>query len=385
MTKILARWAGICCICLSSWHVQAQYTLHAVPPAPQFTFNDLWHFTVVRSQADNFNAFYVSLRIFGGESQLRVKSNTAVVNFATGSHYYNASNSAALQPFATSYYDGGMLQQVVSSGGLFPAGTYNMVYTLYGRSADGEFAPLAEDQVSLTVEAMWPPMLLSPPDGDTINTTYPLLTWTPAFNSAFSGTVTYSLKLVEQLAGQNAYQAIQANPAYFTQAGLNTTTLPYPAGAQSLDTGKVYAWQVHADADGAGLGASEIWTFTLATPEHPTETVRANPVYFDIKHSAPFEVYYITDGFLYIKYEEEYATENGQELRFEVLDKNFKPKSPVSLSVPINKGLNRIKINQCQLNLGNPKAGDYFYFKVKNKKSETFTLKFYPNVGYSCP
>lgn len=384
MTKLLIRWVGIFCFCLSAWHVRAQYTIQAIPPPPQFTFNDLWHFTVVRGQADNLDAFYVSLRIFGGESQLRVKSNTATVQVAVGSHYYNVSNLSALQPFATSYFDAGVLQQAIASGGLFPAGTYNLVYTLYGRAADGQFAPLAEDQLALTVEALWPPMLLSPPDGDTINTTYPLLTWTPAFNSAFSGTVTYNLKLVEQLSGQNAYQAMQANPSYFTQGNLAVTTLPYPPSAQTLDTGKVYAWQVYADAGGSSLGSSEIWTFTLATPTSEEETVRANPVYFDIKNVTPFEVYSITDGFLYIKYEEQYATENGEELRFEVLDKNQKPKN-TSLSVPLSKGTNRIKISQCQLNLGNPKENDYFYFKVTNKKNETFVLKFYPKRGYTCP
>lgn len=385
MTKNLTCWVGLLWLLLSVGQVSAQYSINAVAPAPQFTFTDLWHFTVVRAQPDNLNAFYVSLRVYNETNQLRVKSNTAVLTFPVGSHYYHTGNLTQLQPFATSYYDGGLLQQVVSSGGLFPAGTYGLVYTLYGRAADGEFTPLAEDQVSITVEALWPPMLLSPSDGEVVQTIYPLLTWTPAFSSAFSGTVTYTLRLVEQLAGQNTYQAIQANPAYFTQTGLVTTTLPYPPAAQVLDTGKVYVWQVHADAGGASLGSSEIWTFTLASPQTESETLLANPVYFDIKHVAPFEVYHITDGFLYIKYEEEYATENGSELRFEVLDKNFKTKTPEPLAVPVTKGINRIKINQCQLRLGSLKDTDYFYFRVSNPKNEKFTLKFYPKVGYRCP
>lgn len=385
MTQSLTRWLGTICLCLCIGYTHAQYGIQAVPPPPQFTFNDLWHFTVLRSQNDNLDAFYVSLRVYGAESQLRIKSNTAVVNLPVGSHYYNSANLTALQPITSSYYDAGTLQQVVSSGGVFPAGSYLLVYTVYGRAADGEFTPLAEDQVTLTVEALWPPMLLSPPDGDSINTIYPLLTWTPAFSSAFTGTITYSLRLVELLSGQNAYQAMQANPSYFSQSDLPTTTLPYPPTAQALDTGKVYAWQVQADAGGSGLGASEIWTFTLATPENNPENPRTNPVYFDIKQVAPFEVYYITDGFLYIKYEEEYATAEGQELKFDVLDKDYKPKNTGALAIPVSKGVNRIKINQCRLGLGNPKEGDYFYFKAKNQKGQTFTLKFYPQAGYPCP
>lgn len=373
-------------LCLYSISVNssAQYTITPIAPPPSFTFNDLWHFTVIRSAADNNAQFYISLRVFDASNILKVKSNTAVLALPTGSHYFNTSNISQLEPFITSYYDASVLQQIISSGGTFPPGTYNIVYTLYGKSADGEFAPLSEDASEAIVEAMWPPMLLSPPDEDTIDTQYPILTWTPAFSSSYNGQITYTLNLVELYPGQNGYQAIQANPLYFSQNDIPITMLPYPPSAQVLDTTKVYAWQVHADAQGTAMGSSEVWTFTWGTPQTENEPIKSNKIYFDIKRASPFEKYIITDGFLYIKYEEEYAIEANEMLTFQVLDKNYTPKNTTELSIPIYKGTNRIKINQCELKLGEFKDKDFFYFKAKNQKGETFLLKFYPSIEFTC-
>lgn len=367
--------------CLS-FCADGQYLIQPVAPPPQFGFSDLWHFTATRSLADKNTRFYVSLRIFDGNNGLKVKSNSAIFLLPTGTSYYNRSNLSPLQPFANSFTDAGVLQQAIATGGLFPAGTYVLVYTLYGKGEDGDFAPLAEESLTLTVESLWPPMLLWPSDGDTVPTAYPMLTWSPAFSSSLTGSIEYRLRLVELFNGQNAYQAIQANPAYFTQSGLPVTTLPYPAAAQALDTGKVYAWQVHADAGGTSLGSSEVWTFRLATPKNETEKPLPQVVYFDIKRSTPFEAYRISDGFLYLRYEEEYAAENA-ELKFEVLDKNLKPRSQ-NLRIPLSKGVNRIHIDQCKLNLGKINAGEPFYFKVSNAKGETFSLKFFPKTDHNC-
>ena len=249
--------------------VSAQYVLVPIAPPPIFTFNDLWHFSIQGSGQDSSSHFYVSLRVFDVNNQLKVKSNTAVFAINSTVNYYNLSTINLLQPFTTSYYDGGLLQSVISTGGTFPPGTYHIVYTLYGKFADGEFAPLYEDASQAIVEAMWPPMLLSPPDGDTIETIYPLLTWTPAFSSSYTGLITYTLNLVEIQPGQNAYQAIQSNPTYFTQNNIPATLLIYPGAAPLLDTAKQYAWQVHADAQGSSLGSSEVWRFAFRIPVIP--------------------------------------------------------------------------------------------------------------------
>jgi hypothetical protein len=302
---------------LIGMNVKAQYNLMPIAPPPNFSFNDLWHFNIFNSDSAANSMFYVSLRIFDGSNILKVKSNTSTIYIGPGSNYYNLANISQLQPFTTSYYDASILQQTISSGGIFPPGTYNIVYTLYGKFADGNFTPLAEEASEATVEAMWPPMLLSPADGDTIDTQYPLLTWTPAFSSGYAGLITYSLNLVELFPGQNAYQAIQSNPLYFTQSNIPITLLPYPPSAQLLDTSKTYAWQVHADAQGYAMGSSEVWTFTFKQPRPATEIPDSlQTLYHDVEDAYPSTFVITSLKRILFKFEDSYHQDADSLLTF---------------------------------------------------------------------
>lgn len=366
------------CLFVSSLSLRAQYSITAVAPPPTFTFNDLWHFTVLRGNADSYTQFYVSLRIMDGNNQLKVKSNSAVLTFPTGSSYYNAGNLADLQPFTSSYYDGGLLQQAIASGGMFPPGTYVFAYTLFGKSADGAFVPLSEDGGQATVEALWPPMLLSPPDGDTLPDAYPLLTWTPAFSSTYTGAITYTLKLVEVLPGQNGYQAIQGNPAHFTQQYIPGTALPYPPAGQALDTGKAYAWQVYADAGGASLGQSEIWVFYLHTdlPETPAPAL----AYYAILKAKPdAAVFLAKDNLLRFTYTDDYVLSETQQIRFVIYDERHKLLFDES---HCNHCIVTRNSKYYTLNIGGGQQGisldknKIYYLEVRNDKGERRLLKF---------
>lgn len=363
------------CFFLHSKNMQAQYALTPIAPPPSFTFNDLWHFTVVRATTDNNAQFYVSLRIFDGSNNLKIKSNTATLILPVGSHYFNLSNLSALQPFITSYYDASLLQQTVASGGNFPPGVYNLIYTLYGKSADGEFVPLTEDASQAVIEVMWPPMLLTPPDQDTIDTQYPLLTWTPAFHSAFIGQIMYDLNLVELFPGQNPYQAIQSNPTYFSQNDIPTTMQQYPPAAQTLDTGKVYAWQVHANAQGTSMGSSEVWTFTLRTPA-PEEAVVPLPVqyYFTLEAQYPDRFMEITDKQIRFRYLDSYNQSEEDLESFHIYKDGYEQPFVSGDSYDSTLHINAIYY---KINLENNQAfvPGHYLLVVKNIKNRTFYLR----------
>lgn len=373
MIKSLTKCTGILCLWVLSFGTSAQYSLMPVKPPPYFTFNDLWHLSLIRSQVDGYSRFYLTLRVFNENGQLRIKSNSAQFSLEAGSHYYHSGNLGELQPFTTSYHDGGLLQQAVASGGVFPAGTYNMVYVLHGKAGDGEFVPLAEANTQVVVEAMWPPMLLSPTDDEVINTTYPLLTWTPAFSSTYSGSVSYTLRLVEVLSGQNAFQAIQANPVYFSQSNLLTTTLPYPAAAQVLDTGQVYAWQVHADAGGGSLGSSEIWTFSIAPPQIKPQRPLPNQ-YYKPAAKIPAEFIQLREAFLPVAIEERYHPAQAPIFTFKIYNERMEVLgSDKEFDAVINAGMNRYLVPVCSSegNISLPK-GKYFLEIALEKKIKQF-------------
>jgi len=363
---------------LTSTPLAAQYNLVPIAPPPNFSFNDLWHFNIFNSDSANTVQYYVSLRIFDGSDILKVKSNTSVISIGPGSNYYNLGNISLLQPFTTSYYDASILQQTISSGGLFPPGTYHLVYTLYGKFADGSFTPLTEDASEAVVEAMWPPMLLSPPDGDTIDTQYPLLTWTPAFSSAYVGQISYTLNLVELFPGQNVYQAIQANPLYFTQNNIPITILPYPPGAQLLDTSKTYAWQVHADAMGAPMGSSEVWTFTFGKHSIPVPEIVNKPF---LEASRTLTSYYseITDGLLRISFEEKLYDDDGL-LTFEISNNlNEVVATQAQLDKNIVSGFNKIRISLCNNSTGFNLPRGHYKIKIVSQRGDAYYLNFYHN------
>jgi hypothetical protein len=377
MKKIVAQLAFICLCCISTCSF-SQYVITPIAPPPTFSFDDLWHFTVVRSITDDNAQFYVSLRVFDGADRLRIKSNTATVSLPPGSHYYNLSNISLLQPFTTSYHDAGILQQTINSGGNFPPGTYHLVYTLYGKAADGVFTPLAEDVSEALVETLWPPMLLSPADEEIIDTRYPILTWTPAFSSSYPGQITYTLKLVELLPGQNTYQAMAANPAYFTQNNIPVTMLPYPPSAQPLDTSRTYVWQVHADAQGTQMGSSEIWSFTYRIPNSGEKSPKKN-TYFLLSTEATSEYVIINDGQLRISYTEN-LYDTDKKLTFNIIDQKGKVIADQSkLNHSISEGYNKIRISLCSKSSGFNLPKGQYTIKIKSQRGNIYLLNFYHN------
>lgn len=363
-------------------NVSAQYSIIAVSPPPTFTFNDLWHFTATRTDADNYTQFYVSLRIMGNNNQLKVKSNSSVFSLPVGTGYYNASNLSDLQPFTTSYYDGGLLQQAVSSGGFFPSGAYVCSYTLLGKSADGEFTPLAEDFIQVSVEALWPPMLLNPVDEDSIDTPYPLLTWTPAFGTFVTAPITYTLKMVELFSGQQPAQAILANPTYYSASGIPITMLPYPPAAQPIDTGKTYVWQVHAEAGGYPMGSSEIWSFTRVSPQTASEQVREKPFAKLSVEPGSYAVE-VNDGMLRLAFEEA-LSDSDNALTFSI----YKPDGEriadqTQLTQFVREGHNKIRISLCNNSTGFNLPKGYYRIEVVSQRGDTYRLNFYNNKNIS--
>jgi len=380
MKKTRQLVAGLLLLLTCSLGSSAQYGISPIPPPPNFTFNDLWHFTVTRSGADAYTQFYVALRIHDGKNMLKVKTNSTTFALDVGSRYYNLANINLLQPFGTGYYDAGILQEIISGGGQFPPGSYNITYTLYGKAKDGEFTPLAEEALQTTVEVMWPPILLWPEDKAVLADHYPVLTWTPAFSSSFTGTILYDLKLVELSKGQSAEQAILSNPRFFDVSKLGTTSYPYTSEAPALKDKTTYAWQVKANLGGI-WAPSQVWQFTFSQDD-PLPTGPPSQYYTPVLEKLDGGFAMAVNYELKLKYTEEYElpSSGNNYLIYNIYDQNgikirtsLPPMS--SPSATIKKGDNYIS-----LALGNPglnlTAGQFYIIEVMNHKNEKWYLRF---------
>ena len=118
-----------------------------------------------------------------------------------------------------------------------------------------------------TVTLPDPPQLIFPTNGGSTIGAQPVFQWTPVIAPPELG-VSYHVRIVQLLQGQNPATAMSANPPWYETDLTGPSMLVYPFDGLPLDPAKQYVWRVQA-LDGAGQPltrggqASEIWTFTV--------------------------------------------------------------------------------------------------------------------------
>ena len=358
---------------LCSYPACGQYLLTAISPPPQFGHDDLWNLSITRSNMqDNYSRFYIALRIYNGQNQLLSKTNSTELPLNEPLTVINIGNLYTVKPFTINYYNATLLQQVISSGGLFPPGTYHVQFTLYGRPGDGEFSELAEYSEQLQVEASWPPMLLSPADGDSIQHPLPVLSWTPAFSTSAIAPVTYRLKVAEILNGQSKQQAITSNFPKYTETNLPMPLQIYPNTASGLDSNRRYAWQVEAEMGSIHLGYSEVWEFCYCFLEK-RQTQHPGFYYKLTEHpQSQFEL--VKGNMLPVAFPEKYVPKEDK-LYFRV--KNLEGKELAnqdSFDAPKRIGMNKYNISLCADSKLDLKEG-YYILEFPTEGRFTYYLR----------
>ncbi len=361
----------------------AQYVLTVIPPPPQFSHDDLWNLSITRTNTgDNYAQFYVAMRIHNEGNQLEVKTNSSTLALPDVLTVVNLANIAQLQPFTINYYNGSTLQQVIGSGGIFPPGIYNVDFTLYGRPADGNFSELASASEQLTVDAQWPPMLLSPTDGDSIQYPNPVLSWTPAFSTYLSGSVTYRLRVAEILSGQTKQQAITANLPQYTENSVPMPLQIYPNTAQPLEAGKRYAWQVEGRMGSSSLGYSEVWEFCYCFRE-PQQTIY-NSFYYKLTEHPQSQFERVKGNIIPVAFPEKYVPAEGK-LIFRLRNMAGKLLADEhDFDAPKKIGLNKYQIDLCSANRLNIANGNYT-FEFPTAGGQTYFLSIQLNERTDCP
>jgi hypothetical protein len=173
-------------------------------------------------------------------------------SISTGANLLNESAAGAINVEEIHYQ--------VSNTGFFPAGYYTFCFEL--TLFDGKTAPVTEC-LPVDVEAMVPPMLVTPEDSAVLPDQYPVFTWVPPAPINIFPILLYDFILVEQYPGQPKNEAIQRNSPVIGVFNLTSPVYPVAASGTQLDTGKTYVWQVIA-RNGDTYGAkTEAWSFRL--------------------------------------------------------------------------------------------------------------------------
>lgn len=103
--------------------------------------------------------------------------------------------------------------------------------------------------------------LLSPQDSTILSTSYPVLSWSTS-DITNDLQCSYQLKVVEIIPGQTKGTAILNNVPLWENGWANLVEV-YPVGAQTLQPGKLYAWQVIANNASGPVSWSDVWVFSI--------------------------------------------------------------------------------------------------------------------------
>ncbi len=355
--------------------LKAQYSIAAFTPPIAFTHLDLWHFTIVGALDTNIAEYYVSVRIFDDENTLLVKSNSSYFQISSLPLFVTPASLGSLSPLSTVYTVDGFYANIVSTGGIFPAGTYTIDYTLYGRPTDGEFSELATYGLEAAVESLFPPILISVEDNDTICETNPVFTWTPAIEPSANAVLTYNFKMVEVQPLQSTYQAIISNPFHYSQQDIPITMLTYPVYAAVLILDHQYAWQVDAVINNQVAASSEIWSFVYGCPADTIIDSIPGLPYVKLRSENGGGVAKLANKFLYINYLERYSPQGNAQLNYKIYNTTTNElMSNHNTVLDVIEGENYYIISTCGDGLDLPNGS--YMFQVTDVKGNRWYMRF---------
>lgn len=358
---------------------KSQNSILPITPPNDFRFEDLWNISISTNNQNNYDNYYVNLRVFDANKGLLIEVQSKVFNSNSAITNINASNLSLVSPFSYPYKNSTAINSIIQRGGLFPAGDYKFDYVLYGNSS-GANTKLAESSINHSVLMPSFLQLVSVFDKDTIKEENPNFMWLPASATRTVGSIesereyklTYSISVVEILTNQTPYVALTANPQFFYEAGLENTLLTYPFSARKFEPCKNYAWQVKGVINGQTVIASEIWTFS--TPCEKEIIVPNAPVL--VKQKADLTYCLVTNNTFSFSYYEEYDVEDGDILNAELFDeKNRKIREAKDMNLEVHKGLNTYNISVCPLGI-DLKQG-FYLLVITNSRNEKWYLRIY--------
>lgn len=170
--------------------------------------------------------------------------------------------------------------------------------TILGGGESG--APFCEP---LLVEDLLWIDLVQPWDGDTIDETRPMLTWTAFSGRELPADVGARLVLAP-LEGRQKAKAIASNVPLFVVDDLRSRMVPFPGNQPDLVPGRCYAWQVEAWRQDALVERTEPWRFCVRKTVVPVPDK-----YVLLRSDGGSSVYSVVDGYIYFRTDERYDTE----------------------------------------------------------------------------
>lgn len=255
--------------------LRAQLSINLqTPPPGHFSpedFSELVHFN---NMSGGSVFVYMSATIEEAENGLIFSGTTGIFQVEQG---FSSPHYSSFDPVEVAHFDPEYESYVINTNNL-PPGEYIICVRVYEAEMGSE---LAHECITHSVFMPAAPEPVYPHHDAMIYEPFPVFTWLPPAPPP-PLEIFYSLKLVEVYDGQSPYEAIQSNPAYFTDHEVYTNAFPYPAYAAALESGATYAWQIQALMSGGipvgeNNGTSDVSTFQYVSMEETDFRVWIEP------------------------------------------------------------------------------------------------------------
>ena len=348
--------------------VKAQLVVNLqLPPGGLTLKSQLWNMALVNSSGQ---AMMVKV-----DMTFTDVTNNALVLTASSSQFDLAPGTRQMQvtDFGLIAYNAVSSNYNVdnSPNGFLPIGNFNICYR-FSKIVHPDSEVLTEECETVAVEPLSPPMLVYPEDEAEIETSRPVFNWIPPAPSNLFANLSYSLRLVEVAGTQTPADAIQQNMAIYAEPNVFQLSTPYPAGLPALDTGKIYAWQITANANGNFIAKSDVWAFRLARTGNNNASSYATSAAFAKLQLDPGADYFLCGGLLKLYYDN-YVNDSAVTLSIRDLN---------NYTTPVFEDTNYLLIpgqNFKQLDISNKQefSDNHFYqIELINSRKERWIGKF---------
>lgn len=270
--------------------LKAQVTINAqLPPAGLLQQDQLWYLILSNSKED---ATEVNIKLSlqdAASGQIVLAANSGSFLLGKGVKVITARD---VQPIIYNYNNADFTRNYL------PMGSYIACYQIYHIGQKGEEL-LGDDCIRINIDPLSPPLLNTPSDKSEVPSPYPQFTWMPPTPIDMFSNLNYEILVTEVLPGQSSTEAIQNNTPVYTNANILQTYESYPSSFSSLDTGKIYAWQVVAKNGLSYSAKTEVWTFKVRQEKMTQDPVNSNYI---LLHNDMAGVYSVKKNQLHIKY-----------------------------------------------------------------------------------
>lgn len=280
-----------CAVAIPPLFVNGQVTVSAqLPPGGMVQKEQLWNLVIVNNTRD-FAEINIKLTLQDALSgQVVMSANTGSLLLSKG---VKVITNADMQPVTYNYFTADF------SGNFLPMGAYLACYGIYYTRGEAEES-LSDECIKFTIDPLSPPLLNTPFNQDTVQTSYPLFTWMPPTPVNMFSNLNYDVIIAEVPDGQSPSESIENNTPIYTTNNLTQPMVTYPPGFTKLETGKTYAWQVIAKNSFSYAAKTDVWTFIVDERPEPPTTPATN-TYLLLENDLK-DTYIITNRQLHIKY-----------------------------------------------------------------------------------